>query len=408
MALSELLARTAEDGYAGIFSNFYAQSWALADLVLLSPAYAPRFPQFVAALSGGADSRDAFQRVYGKSLDEVADDLRQRNRRRVRIPLEGAMPDSVAITASEVPPVQARLMIAEVVMLTGDLNRAAAMYRALESEAPDNGEIALAMGTLELRQGHTDAAREHWKRAISQGTTDAVLCFRFASLASLAGEPADEIRPALERAIELKPDFDDARYSMALLESNAGRHEIAVEQLRAMRQIAPGRAFAYWCALADSLTQLGRRAEAKAAALKAGDHAIDESERRHAADLAHVAETDLAVRMTRDSQGQARMVTTRIPHGVEDFNPFIEPGDAMARVEGALRDVDCSEPVLRIAVESSGELVKLAIRGLDRVQIRNGPGEFTCGPQGGAHVKVDYAKGKTEGLAGDVRGLEFR
>ncbi len=214
--------------------------------------------------------------------------------------------------------------------------------------------------------------------------------------------------PALARAIELRPDFDDARYGLALLESNAGRHEIAVEQLRAMRQIAPSREFAYWCALADSLTQLGRRAEAKAAALKAGEHAATESERHHAANLAHVAETDLAVRMTRDAQGQARMVTTRIPHGVEDFNPFIEPGDAMVRVEGALRDVDCSDPVLRIAVESSGELVKLAIRGLDRVQIRNGPGEFTCGPQAGAHVRVDYAKGKMEGLAGDVRGLEFR
>jgi hypothetical protein len=103
------------------------------------------------------------------------------------------------------------------------------------------------------------------------------------------------------------------------------------------------------------------------------------------------------------------MVATRIPHDAADFNPFIEPGDAIERVEGNLREVTCGGEVLRLVVASSAGTLALSIHGLDRVLIRNGPAEFTCGPQStGAPVTVEYAKAKTAGeTAGEVRGLTF-
>jgi hypothetical protein len=408
--LPRLLSLRAEDNLGDRAAVFYGQSWALADLVLVAPAYAPRFAQFVAAIHSGDTSEQAFLRIYGKSAEAVEQDIRQRNirHRRMPIPLAGEVPGAVTVEFADVTELRARTLIAEVVMLAGDPDHAAALYRDLERDAPNDPDVALGLGTLALRKGDLAAAREHWRRAIANGAGDASLCYLYASLAGMAGVAADDIRPALLRAIELRPNFDDARYSLALLESNAGNHQAAVTQLRAMRVVAPSRAFGYWTALADALTQTGDREGAKAAALRAAGVASTEEERSHAAELAHVAETDFAVRMTRDAQGRPHMVTTRIPHDSADFNPFIEPGDVIERVEGTLREVDCAGAVLRMVVETADGPVGLAIRGLDHVQIRNGPGEFTCGPQSGVRVSVEYAKGARDGIEGDVRGMRFQ
>lgn len=409
--LPELLDCDNQDNLGGRVGIFYAESWALSDQVLFAPPYADRFPQFVAALMRGATSQQAFTSVYGKSVDAVALDLQRRNARRGRIALllPGPSPAAAEIRSSAVPALRARLLIADVVLLAGPIERATALYGELEREAPTDPEVALGLGDIALRQGHPDEARRHWKRVVESGSADAALCFRYATLAGAAGVPADDIRPALLRAIQLQPDYDDARYNLALLELNAGHPEAAVTHLRGMRPVASARAFGYWTALANALTQLGRGGEAKAAAMRGLDSAATEDERNHAADLAYVAETDLAVRMSRDAQGRTRMVTTRVPHGAEDFNPFIEPGDAIERIQGALREIDCTGSVLRVVVETADAMVTLAIRGLDRVQIRKGPEEFTCGKQAGPRVAVAYAKFKApqEGVAGDIRGLEF-
>src|SRR5207302_1849968 len=149
--LPQLVAIPGEQDLGAASGIFYAESWALADMLALSHDYAPRFPHFVAELNGGANSERAFAKIYGKSLDEIARDL--------------------------------------------------------------------------------------WNRAIQGGVGDAVLCFRYAMLASNAGVAPDEVRPVLRRAIELKPEFDDARFMLGLLESNAGNAADAVAQLRAVRHV---------------------------------------------------------------------------------------------------------------------------------------------------------------------------
>ena len=84
---------------------------------------------------------------------------------------------------------------------------------------------------IALHKGDSAGARRAWKHAIDQGIADANLCYRYAILADQAGLPAGDIRPALERAIALQPDFDDAHYQLALLEKNAGRYEAALRRV---------------------------------------------------------------------------------------------------------------------------------------------------------------------------------
>ena len=149
------------------------------------------------------------------------------------------------------------------------------------------------MGTIALKRGDTAGAIAIWQRAIELGIADADLCYRYAMLADSRGLP---VRTALERAVALRPDFDDARFKLALLEKNAGHAEAAVMP---PARHAPGRARPrlrlWWSALAGALLDLDRRAEAKQAAVQAHTLAASDAERARATQLAWLADTEMVV-----------------------------------------------------------------------------------------------------------------
>jgi hypothetical protein len=411
MPLAELVSSPAD---APVRQNrdgaelFYAQSWALTEMLLRSPEYAPGFQQVLSAARSGEPSLEAFARVYAKSPEEITRDLQSWTRTRRVAPIELAAVElpSIQSNVSDVPLPASRLLIADVLLAAGELDRAEALYRDLEKETPESAEIAAALGTIALRRGDLAAARLKWKQAIDRGIGDASLCYRYAVLAEQAGTPAEQVRPALARAVALRPDFDDARYLLALLEKNSGNYSAAVSNFRAMKTVSQGRAYAYWIAMADALVELGAREEAQAAARQAEEYASTPSDRAHAAQLSYLAETDLGVQFARDANGRAHMVTTRVPHQAANWNPFIEVGDDLRREQGTLREIDCNGQVTRFLVESASGLLRLAIADPSRVQMRNAPSEFVCGPQEATSVMVEYAASPT-GEA-QVRGMEFR
>ncbi len=390
---------------------FYAQSWALVHLLTLAPAYRPGFPHLVEAILRGEPSRDAFARVYRRSPEEAGEDARRwigrRAGARLSLPLretQAAVPE-----VADVPAGEADFMLADLLLAAGDLERARVRFAALEQQSPA-AATAAALGLIALRQADPEGARRYGKLALQRGIADAGLCFRYAVLAGEAGAPPAEIRAALERALALDPAFEDARYHLALLENHDGRPAAAVAHFRALRQVKPARAFSYWSSLADAFLQLGQREEARAAAAAAAAHAASTDERAQAARLDYVARTELAVRFTRDENGRVLLQTTRIPLEAADWNPFVEAGDQVRRVEAALREIECDEQGFTFVLESIEGKLRLRIADPARVQVRNGPPEFVCGPQAGARVLAVYAEGAGEHPAahGLVRGLEFR
>jgi len=415
MPLSAFLALPAgslgEDrGRAGLY---YAQSWALAEMLLLSPEYGSRFPELIATLSSGAPSLQTLTNMYAKSPDAITRDVHawvDERQRFTPVALPGVVADAVAIRVSEVSPWRARALLADLLLTSGQLDRAEALYRDLAKQSPGSAEVYAALGTIGLRQGDYSRARQEWKRAIDHGINDATLCYRYAALADMAGLPPAEIQPALERAISLQPDYDDALYKLALLEKNQGRYDAALGRLRAMRNVAPARAFSYWSAVSDTLNELGRSGEAEAAARQAADRATTPSERAEAIRLEYFAQTELAVAFAPDAAGRPRMVTTRVPHNTQNFNPFIEPNDDIRRVQGTLSEIDCNGKMMRFFVNTPTGRLALAIPDPTHVQMRNAPPEFTCGPQHAAAVVVEYAVAKNKATSSDgvVRGLEFR
>jgi tetratricopeptide (TPR) repeat protein len=392
LSLSEESHRSLERGAMDVF---YAESWALTEMLALSPKYAPSFPKILnrPALDAATVTRDLHQWVNQRKFPSLQ--------------LPEVITPAVPVDVSDVPPLTSRLLLAQVLLAAGEFDRAEARFMSLAQEAPDSPDVSAGLGVIALHKGDSEAARRAWKRAIDDGITDARLCYHYAILADQAGLPADDIRPALRRAVALKPDFDDAHYQLALLEKNAGHYAAAIEQFVAMRTVSDKRAYAYWLAIADTYNELGRRDEAQAAARHASEHATNAAERARAAEESYIAQTDLGVQFASDAAGHLQLVTTRTPHQQSDWNPFIEPADDIHRVQGTLREIDCGQ-LTTIRVEESGKLLTLAIPDLQHVRMRHAPADFVCGPQPEAtKVTVDYARTQNGTATGIVRGMDF-
>ena len=378
---------------------FYAQSWALADLLLLAPPYSSRFPSFLEKISSGVPEEIAIAAVYGVAPSAIERNAGARLARNPPAAPLPAVPGGAEVRIAAVTPFAARAMLADLRFANGELADAESLYRALLADRPSDPEIHAALGTIALQRGDADAAAAEWKRAIDFGITDAALCYRYAALADLRDLPA---RPALERAIELRPEFDDARFRLALIENNADHPEAAIAQLRAMKDVPPARAFAWWCTLSAALLDLNRRAEARSAAAQALACAATDEERARAAQLQFLADTELAVEIE-----NGKFHTVRVPAGGAARNPFVEPGDRPQRVEAALRDVECPENGgIRLVMDTAKGPLTLGIPDPSRVEIRNAGAvafEFTCGPQQGRKVIAEYAAATMI-----LRGLELR
>jgi tetratricopeptide (TPR) repeat protein len=339
---------------------FYAQSWALADLLLFSPKYAPGFPAFLATLAGGSSSDNALMSVYHSTAEVLASDAR------------------------------ARLARANPALPIAGIDVARASIRV----EPANGAALLAglRGTMAFDRGDRAVALAEWKAAIDLGTDDAGLCYRYAVLT--------DDRSALERTLALDPGFDDARYKLALMEKSDGHLESAVTHLRKMQAPGGDRAFGYWTSLGDALLELGRRAEARQCFAKAMSAATTDAQRKRAAELDWMASTELAVEF--DGK-QAH--TVRVPVDGPTRNPFIESGDRAKSAEATLEHVECGDGGIHVKLIAAGAPLTLAVPDPSRVQIRNAGGvefEFTCGPQQGRKVLVEYTS------TGVLRGLELR
>jgi tetratricopeptide (TPR) repeat protein len=390
---------------------FYAESWALTQMLIFSPAYATRFSQLWSGMQTGASDAEMLARVYGKPLSAITADLRDWIQSpKSGVPLPGIPNVSQHIQVSELTGFESHLMIADLLLACADLGRARTAYSVLANERPEDARVAAALGNIALREGDRSTGREQWKRAMQLGIRDPTLYYQYAILAEDANVPASDIESALRRAIELRSDFDDARYKLGLLESNRGHYAAALEQFRAMRSVPVERAYGYWTAVASALTETDHREEAKEAAGNAMHYATNADERGSASRLAYAAETDLTIQVSHDANGTLHMVTARKPHGTNDWNPFIEPGDHIIYVEGQIRKVECSAgKITGFRVATASAAIEVALPDPSHVLIRGGTPEFVCGAVDERKVAIQYAAIEKHGAVdGVLRGMQFR
>jgi hypothetical protein len=384
---------------------FYAQSWALAHTLIVSPEYAPRFPAFLSMVAQNSPSQAAIEGAYGVSADAFFRDARNRVLHGVTgIPLP-PVPDAASVRVEPASAFDARVMLAGLRHAARQTDRAEAAYRELAAERPDAPQIPAALGLIALGRGDHAGAAQEFGRALSLGLRDADLCFLYAVLADEhnLGEP--QIRSALERAIAVRPDFDDAHFKLGLIDRNTGHAAEAVTHFRAMRPPAPERAWLYYSALSDALLELGQRTEARDAALTAVHYAATDSQRHRARTLVYYTETEMSVEIAATPDGRREFRTVRVPVNAPARNPFIEADDDARSLAATLDRVDCAGHAISLIVTSATGTLRLAVPDPSRVQIRNADGvkfEFTCGPQQSRQVLVEYTAQNI------LRGLELR
>jgi tetratricopeptide (TPR) repeat protein len=414
LPLAEIMTRKNTPGRRDPRGMFYAGSWALTHMLMFSPAYGRRFGALIEKSSEGLSASEILREVYRTSAANLERDLRGWVTRpglpSVKVNPEGfdpsRPPKPVPLNSFAVD-----LALADLLLTTGRSEQARAAYLQLENPFPANPDIQAALGRIALSAGRKAEALERFGRAMSLGIRNAKLCYEFAVMAQDAELPQTDVVAALERAVALDAGMDEARYQLAMAYMNAGRFPAALQHLQALRFVPFRRAYAYYSALSYVQNEVGLREESRRSAAEAHRVARTQEEAEHASELAWMAESEIVVQMTSGKSGQLRRISNK-GTALENWNPFVEPGDRMERREGEIKEVVCAAGELRIVVGAGQRRITIGVPHPERVQVRPAESavlEFTCGKQDGPRVLVEYATASDPAgeIAGVLRGIRF-
>jgi tetratricopeptide (TPR) repeat protein len=221
---------------------FYAESWALTHMLVLSQDYAAAFPKFVELISSGVSSRESLAKIYGKGPDQVMSDLRAYLSRR-QLPTHVFDLD---LAAAEIEPQplaapreQADLALADLAVSTANMESAgAAALNSFSGRYPDSPEAEESLGYLALRHNRSEEARLHFQKAVDRHSTAPDVIFYLAHLDASAGASSDSVIALLNRALEINPAYYEARLELGFVAAKAKKFEIAAAALTAAAQLA--------------------------------------------------------------------------------------------------------------------------------------------------------------------------
>jgi tetratricopeptide (TPR) repeat protein len=370
---------------------FYAESWALAHMLFLSPEYKDNFGKFVLALNSGKTSAEACEAAFGKSGAAVYADLRDYfNRKRIYGTVFQARADVTEdrITAAPITDFDASLALADLSEATGRGAHAKAEYTRLEKEQPDRADLALSAGRLALWSNDLATARSYFRKAYDEGATDAEMCYQLANLDRQAKEPAAKVIPILERAVKSKPDFMDARVELGLLRVDTRDFPAAVSELMAIPNIKPQKATSVFCGLAYSFVQTGDMESARAQADNCGKWAKSDQDQRRAAPILKFVEARLKP------------------------SAAVRPNEKLQRVVGKARALECSPQGNRLSVSVGDKVAVFDFPEPDAVEKPATPRSnlaLTCGALPQVTIGVEFAPPRSalETSLGIVRRLEY-
>lgn len=394
---------------------FYAQSWALTHMIQLSPEYRGKAAEFLRVSSTGAASSEVFSKVYGKSLAQVAKDLGMYVRDGLAYivtydtKLEKAAEAPEVRTAS---PLETGVALAELLLVVRKQDDARAASEELAKQFPKSWEVEVLRARIAYKSGDHYGVQKHFARAVELGTTNPKVYVDYAMAMRSAGDIDDQkAAELLRRAVELDPDFKEARYLLGFLALNAGQYEDAVTHLVRVKRLEPHQAFPFFRALAYASYRAGKKDEAKKAAERAREHAETPNQNRDAEDL-------LAL-VTRPGTPVEASVLPAPRTGAPGPAPDQErrllarrsASPPRLRVTGTLEHVDCAGVAAKFRISGGDRRMVLLAEDASKVVMKNSGGrDFACGPQKPAAVVMEYdsAEGLAEGILGVVRSIEFQ
>ncbi len=398
---------------------FYAQSWALAHMIMVSDDYRPRSDALLGRVGGGESAAAAFATTYGKTIAEVERDLQAyvRRGRFNYFKLKYRDPKiPVTFPTRPVPNHEAELVIANLLASHPDrAGQARAAYEKLGKERPDDRDILDARGLFEIQHGDENAALGFLTRAIAAGSQNPSV-YRWA--AAMASTPSEQ-EALLESALTLVPHDLSVRLAYAAALKVRGDLRGAQAALAPVTRVQPEQAFLYFELRASISLELGDHGSARASADRAKEFASPGREADHLDDLFRALDEHDARRAALDParRPQRQPETTSAPDRAGAAAPASRlrsaiTGETLTVAEGRFTQLVCTSTPAVVEVTTPGGVLRFAID--DPVKVTTqGAGEptmsLTCGAQD-RRVRVGYvpSPGDTTGTAGVLRLLELQ
>lgn len=270
-------------------SIFYAQSWGLADMLMLGEGYSSKFCNFLSAVSSGTAADAAFELVYGRTLDQIDADLRAYVRRqnmpqrvfRISLDAHSEQPAIAPVSQSEI-----EIALASLLASSPRLSPSAqAKLAELTERHPDAPEIEESLGYMAMAQNRTTEARAHFAQAVKCGSSDADTLYYYARLEAAAGAPAAAVISLLERVLALAPGYDDARLELGFLAAQAHNFTLAVSALSEIKTVPSDRAYSFYYMLAYCHIQMNEIERAREYGERAGQYVQNPSDQRRLENL---------------------------------------------------------------------------------------------------------------------------
>ena len=270
-------------------AQFYAESWELAHMLLLGKKYRAGFPHFVTDVASGKSAEQAFADVYQENLDQVnADLLSYLATGEITITLFDIHLDEKQLTPeiTNPSPLEVDLVLADLLSTHPETaEQARARLTQLASQMPNDARVEESLAYVAWQEHKLDEARRHFEQALKDGASDAKMLFSYASVLHEMQAPAAQIIPVLRRAVELQPDFFDARYSLGMESARANDCAAAIAALSAIKSITPDRAFSLFSTQAYCYWRLENANEARRLAASALQYAKTPEETKRMQDF---------------------------------------------------------------------------------------------------------------------------
>ena len=374
---------------------FYAESWAFAHMLYLSPDYKKNFGKFIVALNKGFSLEDALNAAYSKTEAQVFADLREYLSRKKLYGTVFVTPFEKSTDTPVVTPVttyDSYLMLADLHMASHHAADASRLYQQLETDEPKRPDAFAAAGYLALGIEQKENARTELRKAFDLGSTDPQLCLQLAALDRAAHEPPGVVIEELERAVKLRPDFTEAIFELGVLKVDTREFDEAFALLNRVGNVGPDRMPIYRYAIAYLNLQRGNIDLARSGV---------EAARQVAKTPAQIQAADQLVKLI-----DARSKGPAAAH----------PGEALMRVKGTALGLRCAAPgsdeMSKMGITIDGKQILFDMPDPAAVEIARSPAaspELKCGALPPFPIVVEYTPSSVanQQSAGIIRRLEF-
>ncbi|MDX2153119.1 MAG: tetratricopeptide repeat protein [Bryobacteraceae bacterium] len=360
----------------------YAQSWALVRMLLLWPPWRDGFTAFWQSLENGTPQRVAFRESFGRTMEEAIDE--SRGPFALRLADLAVRPDEEPRVGERpiaaMAPGEAGWLVAELHFLRGLEREALALLQDLERAKARGVSWPFVRGLVAMRRGEKEHALQLLQQAAEEAPADAAIQFEYAMLLRESRTATAQVREGLMRTVKANPDHPEARFLLGVSYADQGRHEEALEHLERAARVLPRQSY-FWHALALSYREIGRRDDARRAAMLARDLARDENQRKMAEAAVALTEQDVQ--------------TGGVRRGAQVITPKSwERPRGERQASGVLTLVECLDQGLRFHI-TRDDGKELVLTAPDPGRLRSargssGPREFACGPQEKQRVTVEF------------------